>query len=83
MVEFIIMLVLATLLALALLFTLQTALLLTRRWRRVSLFSWRNIILSSILFALFFVVAETVFGVEREYPLLRGGGDGLRRGARI
>lgn len=54
-------------LALALLFTLQTALLLTRRWRRISLFSWRNIILGSVLFALFFVVAETVFGVEREY----------------
>ena len=54
-------------LALALLFTLQTALLLTRHWRRVSLFSWRNIILSSVVFALFFVVAETVFGVEREY----------------
>ncbi len=54
-------------LALALLLTLQTALLLTRRFRRVSLFSWRNIILSSVVFALFFVVAETVFGVEREY----------------
>ena len=54
-------------LALALLFMLQTALLLTRRGRRISLFSWRNIILSSMVFALFFVVAETVFGVEREY----------------
>ena len=54
-------------LALALLFMLQTALVLTRRCRRVSLFSWRNIVLASVFFALFFVVAETVFGVEREY----------------
>ncbi len=58
-------------LALALLFTLQTALLLTRRWRRVSLFSWRNIVLISVLFALFFVVAESLFGVEREYETNR------------
>lgn len=54
-------------LALALLFLLQTGLLLTRRLRRVSLFSWRNIVLGSILVALFFVVAQSVFGVKREY----------------
>ena len=54
-------------LALALLFALQTGLLLTRRFRRVSLFSWRNLILATVLYALFFVVAQTFFGVKREY----------------
>jgi signal transduction histidine kinase len=54
-------------LALALLFVLQTGLLMTRRLRRVSLFSWRNLILGTILVSLFFVVAQGIFGVKREY----------------
>ena len=54
-------------LVLALLLMIQLELLLTRRWRRVSLFSWRNILFAALAVALFFVVAETVFGVKREY----------------